>query len=72
MKNYKVSVNTNSDFQNADFQTIGTCSAKNKAEAIEKVYTAFWGAKNDASIDTRMTEAITPSMRSKMRAEIEI
>jgi len=67
MKNYKVSVNTN-----ADFQTVGTCPAKNKAEAIEKVYSAFWGAKNDASIDTRMTEDITPSMRSKMREKIEI
>ncbi len=72
MKNYTVKINTETRlFCQSDFQKIGSCLAKNKEEAIEKVYAAFWGADNDAFIYVDMAGFVTPSSKSRMKAFID-
>lgn len=72
MKNYTVKINIeHRPFHAAEFQTIGSCKANNKEEAIEKVYAAFWGKDNDAYIDVDMSEFVTPSSKKKMKAFID-
>lgn len=51
MKNYTVFVNTERrPFFSACWETVGTAQAKNKKEAVAKIYDAVWGIENDAVI----------------------
>jgi len=72
MKNYSVQINTETrPFQEKQMQRIGSCQAKNKKEAIEKVYAAFWGKDNDAIIYSELTGIVGPSSKSRMIAIVE-
>lgn len=72
MKNYTVKINTNTKkFQPKDVQIVGTVKAKNKAEAIDAVYAAFYGKDNDAFIYPEMSEYVGPKSKSRMVAEID-
>jgi hypothetical protein len=50
--------------------TIGCVEAKNKEEACEKVYAAFWGAENDAIIYAEESGRVGLSSKSRMVATI--
>lgn len=68
MKKYVVSFNsTTKKFQQKDMQRVGSCTAKNKAEAIEKVYAASQGKDNDAYFYPQFVGV----KRSALVAEIE-
>jgi len=68
MKNYTVYVNIEwKRFFSAQWELLGTTSAKNKSEAIRLVYDAVWGADNDARIlsDGFIIHYVTPNRSFK-------
>lgn len=70
MKKYVVKVNVNRAhrFQEKSMQTIGGTIAKNKIEAIEKVYASFW---NNTYPDTWVDPSMCGWKKKDMIAEIE-
>ena len=71
MKNYGIYINTSAQFTEKYMQRVGSCQAKNKAQAIEFVYAAFHGKENDAIVYPEMVDYVTPSSKSILRAIIE-